>query len=46
MGIQREESIVSACMLKAVTRVGARRSKGETLWEEAFWSAILRQAIK
>ena len=46
MGIQREECIVSACMLKEATPVGDKRSKWEPLCPEAFWRAYFRQEIR
>ena len=39
MGIQRAECIVSACMLKETTPVGARRSSGDIVFLDIGWSA-------
>ena len=42
MGIRRAECIVSACMLKESTPVGARRSTREAVCSNAVWSADLK----
>ena len=46
MGIQRVECIVSACMLKAATPVGAQKSNGERFCPDAFWSANFKQEMR